>query len=113
MMTENLSVEKLRELVKPFTKEQFEELEKNTFQSPYNTYRECNGMKFKVLSERFDEDTREAFGSEYSAAWFGENGEVLSDRYFEIQGSQDTAWSVLNQDSKSPNQNQHEHHQRI
>ena len=85
MMTEILNIEKLRELVKPFTKEQFEELEKNTFQSPYDKYREYNGMKFKVLSEHFDDDAREAFGSECSAAWFGKNGEVLSDRYFEIQ----------------------------
>lgn len=78
-------IQMLREKVKPFTKKQIEELEQNTFNSPWTTYKEYNGMKFKVLSEHFDDNTREEFGNEYSAAWVDEEGNICSDRYFEIQ----------------------------
>lgn len=78
-------IEYLREHVKPFTHEQYENLEKNVFQSPWSEYKQYNGMKFKVLSEHFDDDTREKFGNEYSVAWINEDNEICSDRYFEIQ----------------------------
>lgn len=78
-------IDKLKELVKPYTSEQYKQLEQNTFQSPWSDYKQYNGMKFKVLSEHFDDDTREMFGNEYSAAWFDEKGNICSDRYFEVE----------------------------
>jgi len=78
-------IQMLREKVKPFTKKQIEELEQNTFNSTWTAEKEYNGMKFKVLSEHFDDDTREEFGDEYSVAWVDEEGYICSDRYFEIR----------------------------
>lgn len=75
----------LREKVKPYTREQMETLENNTFHSPWSDYKKYNGQKFKVLLEHFDDDTREEFGNEYSAAWIDDEGNICSDRYFDIQ----------------------------
>jgi hypothetical protein len=75
----------LREKVKPYTREQMEELEKNTFHSPWTDHKKYNGQNFKVIFEHFDDDTREKFGNEYSAAWIDEKGNICSDRYFDIQ----------------------------
>lgn len=73
----------LRECVKPYTKDQIEALEKNTFHSPNNL--KYNGMHFEVLFEHFDGESREAFGNEYSVAWIDENGHICSDRYFDVK----------------------------
>jgi len=76
----------IRENVKPYTREQMDELEKNTFQSPYSGLKEFNGLKFKVLYEHFDDENRESLGNEYSAGWIDEtNGEIYSERFFEIE----------------------------
>jgi hypothetical protein len=75
----------LREKVKPYTKEEIELLQQNTFNSPWSEYKKYNGMKFKVLYEHFDDDSREPFGNEYSAAWINDDGDVCSDRYFDIE----------------------------
>lgn len=75
----------LRKMVVPYTRKQMDTLEKNTFYSLWEDYRKYNGSHFKVLYEHFEDDTREPFGTETSSAWFNENGEICSDRYFEIQ----------------------------
>jgi hypothetical protein len=60
-------------------------LQKNKFYSPFETYKEHNGQCFTVLFEHFDDETREQFGNEYSAAWIDDAGNICSDRYFEVQ----------------------------
>lgn len=79
------TIELLRERVKPYTREEMNNLEQNTFCSPWDEYKQYNGMKFKVLSEHFDDDTREEFGNECSVAWFDDDGHICSDRYFEVE----------------------------
>lgn len=76
----------LKEAVPPYTDEQMRKLEKNhKFYSPYDSYKEKNGMSFRIVREIYDDPgRRENFGFECSTAWLGEDGEILESRFFDV-----------------------------
>jgi hypothetical protein len=82
-LTKDEQIKLLRKVVKPYTREQMNELEKNLFYTNWQGFEQYNGTRFKVISERYEREEVK-FGEPFSTAWIDKNGTICSERYFDI-----------------------------